>query len=97
MAQGLQIFDEYGRVILDTNTRVFTLMGYVDTGTNDGSLHVPDLGRGTPVFFASAITPLGQFSRVPGITISGQTIVWAFNKNQQYGTDVSVRIYYGVH
>ncbi|MNM35028.1 hypothetical protein D3C81_456940 [compost metagenome] len=97
MAQGLQVFDTAGNTVLDTTARLGIVLGYVDTGTVDGSLAVPDFIRGTPFFFMTPLEAMAPSQLVPGVSVSGTSLVWAFIGGASNSLKISVRIYYGIY
>ena len=104
MAQGLQVFDASGNIILDTSDRVGRILGFqrIESGTS-GSITPTGYTNGTLFFSfqrdASWITG-NTNARLPGLpifTISGGTISWV--SYSQYitnlGNTVSVVNYGG--
>ena len=59
MAQGLQVWDESGTLILDPSQRTVRIHGSRNTGTTAGSI-VIDTSQGTP--FYQAISRVHQFT-----------------------------------
>ena len=84
MSQGLQVWDAGGTLVMDTTTRVATLVGRVTTGTSSGSVSNPALGKGVPIYFAvldqSAQTN-SYWQYYPSFSISGTTLSWSFSDN----------------
>lgn len=74
---GLQTFDEYGNIILDTTTLVGLAIGSINTGTSPGSYSDDRLLKGNPFVISQAdLAGLKQIS--PVVTVSGGTISWVF-------------------
>ena len=97
MSQGLQIWDANGALTVDITTRLASLIGWVDTNGANGSLSVPDFGRGTPFAFAN-ITVLGGISSVtPAVTASGTTLSWAYVGGTAGAPRLNARIFYGTY
>lgn len=97
MPAALQVFDAAGNVIVDTSRRLGIFLGAVDTGTADGSLAVPDFNKGTPFFFAQPLQAVGNMSLLPGVGLSGSSLVWSFVGGVSGSQRLSVRIFYGVY
>lgn len=75
MAQGLQIFDASGNIVLDVTDRVFRVLSINAVGATDGSVTVPELTQGTPIV---AITGSGGAGRAPQATVTGTTVSWSY-------------------
>ena len=73
MAQGLQVWDESGTLILDPSQRTVRIHGSRNTGTTAGSI-VIDTSQGTP--FYQAISRVSSVYRRPSFTLSGNTLSW---------------------
>ena len=79
MTAGLQIWDSSGAVVLDTSTRVGTVVGSVDTGARNGSISVPETMAGDPLYFAKQISfPLQVAYIYPNISLSQGTLTWVY-------------------
>lgn len=99
MAEGLQVWDEQGRLILDATDRLGRVVGSVLTGGASGSLVSSGMDYGQP-WYALILEP-GQSEgytssngvvtvrKRPTITISGRNISWT--------TGVPCRLIYGVY
>lgn len=72
MAEGLQVWDENGSVLVDGATRMSSVLGIVSI-TAAGSLSNADLAKGTPWYVVNNPDRLGRGIRV---TVSGTTISW---------------------
>lgn len=93
MGQGLQVWDEQGRIILDTNHRITTFLGQLSTQKSDDNLtfrHPLLLNNG--YFFI--ITPL-VLSAVTRITVnkSTDTLTFAIAKSNAPRLEILIGIY----
>lgn len=97
MPAGLQIWDAAGSLILETSTRVGTLVGHIDTLAVNGLITVPATLMGEPLLFVKQMTfPRDYVYIFPSISISGGTLRWVYPPPfNPYQTNVSVRIFYG--
>lgn len=97
MAVGLRVTDSSGNVLLDMSSKLCRTLGYVDTGTVDGSASI-SLPAGTPFFISVPLASKGRLGKGPGVTITQSSLVWDFSIPSGYGYfAVSHRIYYGVY
>jgi hypothetical protein len=98
MPAGLQTFDVLGNLVIDTSTRVGTLLGTVDTGKSDGSVVVPAFSLGTPFWSITSLDSSYTMyaPRVEAGFIDGAwRIKWVFNvSGASYNN--TFRITYGV-
>lgn len=82
-----------GKVVVDYSNRLGTIIGFVETGQNNGSVTSPGFALGTPFYallpIGNGYTPLG-----PRITFSGTTLTWTF-RNNGYGSNF--RLMYGYY
>ena len=100
MASGYQVFDEQGRVVLDTTTRTGRILGSVSISGQNGSITVPTVS-GTPFVVIPkwpAASTTGQFGSVNiggTVTFDGTSIKWNFG----FGGTVSesTTVYYGAY
>lgn len=99
MPAGLQTFDAAGNIIIDTSTRVGTLLGVVDTGKSDGSLAVPAFALGTPFWSITSLdssytmyAPSVEVGYLDGV----YRIRWVF-KDSGASYNNTFRITYGVY
>lgn len=99
MVAGLQIWDAAGSLVLDTSTRVGTLVGSVDTKGVNGSINVPATLAGEGLFFAKQTTfPLELTYIYPNISLAAGTLSWIYPPPlYPYEVNVSVKIYYGFY
>lgn len=98
---GLTIKNAAGVVMVDMTMKISQRQGYVDTGSTGGSVVIPALPPGKERFYV--VVPLVDLQREkgkkPGITISGNTLSWAYS----YSTSgwgyfsANCRIYYGYY
>lgn len=91
MAQGLQIFDSAGALVLDITDRLTRILGEFTTTTANGSITDANLTSGTPWFYK--ISDDNPFNAICTITISGTTISWTFSS---YGVITAQSFRYGV-
>lgn len=85
MPAGLQCFDANGNLCFDSDSNTTRILGSINTGTNNGSITVPEfltrkgwVAVNYIVTDASNFGPL-YFSGLPQINISGTTLSWVFN------------------
>ncbi len=96
MAFGLRVFDSAGVAILDTTSRVATLVAKVTTSSVNGSYTVPASFTGN--VFASVMR-YGQRSPnwcEPTVTVSGRVVSWVYNR-ASYQTNINADILIGVY
>lgn len=94
MAGGLEILSEDGAVLFGTETRAFIILGVVNTGINNGSVTNALLSSGgAKQAFAMPIS--NYYEEPPKVTISGNTVSWAFNVSG-YINNSPHRIIYGI-
>jgi hypothetical protein len=79
VAQGLQIFDASGNLILDLGDATGRFLGSIDTGNVDGSTTNAALTSGTP--FAVVLLKSGSTFgfKTPDVTFSGTTMSWTYD------------------
>lgn len=73
MAQGLQIWDAAGKVVINTNYTTPKIVKIIDSGVVSGSYTPPFLVAG---LWASPIGAWG--ATMPAVTVSGNTVSWHF-------------------
>ena len=97
MMAGLHIWDASGVLVLDTSTRVGTLVGSVDTYAVNGSISVPATLSGEALFFAKQLSfPLQNTYIYPTITLAAGTLSWVYPPPlYPYEVNIAVRIFYG--
>lgn len=98
---GLTVRLSDGTVMVDMTMNLPQTLGYVDTNSAAGSITLPVPPAGKTLFYIPV--PLVNTSmargKLPGITISGQTMSWGYSYNQLYWGNFSAntRIYYGYY
>lgn len=96
MPTGLQIWDENGRVILDTNNRLARLLGRVNFSGN-GSIVDAKLTTGEPFFFAQYHAPPTVWPETApqiSVTFSGNRMSWQLVRDSR--SPATGVIFYGV-
>ena len=92
MTAGFQVFNSDGSLQFDTSTRTFRPVMSFSTGTSNGSKTIANLtDAGTPEVFMLGKLNGGE----PAITISGNTVSWAFDSSN--GSNSSVLLFVMVH
>lgn len=81
MPAGLQVFDENGVLVVDTNDFLGRIVGSVSTNFNDGSI-AADLSTGTPFAFPYLLVT-GQVvtsgsGLAPEVTTTSSSVSWEF-------------------
>lgn len=96
MAQGLQVWDGTGAVMLDTTDRIAGNWVTISTGKSDGAYTMPKLA-GQTVGFAynmpASWSPAGTASPWPVIAASGDTVSWSFTPAAPAANRMAVTIY----
>lgn len=92
MPQGLQVFDENGNTILDTNDKVARFHGSVNIGSAAGSITVNSLTQGDVFYIVMCSSP--SFWDRPIFSLSGNTISWTESSSGFSGQTV---LYYGTY
>ena len=97
MPAGLQVWDANGALILDTSTRVGTLIGSVNTGAVNGAIAVSLIGE--PLFVVKQLSfPLYTVYIFPNVSIAGGVLSWVYPPPfNPYQANVAVRIFYGFY
>lgn len=93
MGAGLQVFDASGEIVSDDSTQIGRVLGYVDTGTSDGSLTNATLAEGKPWYQIMGLD-VGYYCLLAEVSFSGTTMSWTFNGSTYKN---SCRIIYGVY
>lgn len=78
MAEGLTVWDDQGRILIDAGTLFGRILGSFNTGVVNGSVSNPKLLEGTPFYYATIGYNTGFLCVVPQIVISGSNISWTF-------------------
>lgn len=100
MSSGLQVFGADGRIHADMSWFISQHQGSFDTGAVNGSGTMIDLPAGKSRFYI--VVPLQSLDewrgKRPGVTISGNTISWAYQFSSWFGQfAANCRIYYGYY
>ncbi|MGK9084935.1 hypothetical protein KXR64_16705 [Brucella intermedia] len=97
MAAGLIIWDEYGRVVMDTTTRMGRILGFGTIGTADGSITPGGWDTGT-LFFS--LIPRAQGFETgydyPTITRNTTSLFWAWGSTPAHRR-ANVNFVWGVY
>jgi hypothetical protein len=97
MTAGLQVWNAAGTLVFDNSYAYPQLLGYVDTGSSDGSFVITHaLKAAGPLFLFQA--PLALVGANPISTLSLYTISWTFSVNAiTLNTgQANTRIWYGL-
>lgn len=99
MAQGLQIWDSFGEIVLDLTDRVGIIAGSVQTNSQNGSVVVQGLDDSQGVFFFSIQSSVPDFNtRHLVISSSGKVISWNYvADNAIQSINPPATIYYGAY
>jgi hypothetical protein len=89
MPQGLQIFDNSGALVLDTNTRVTRILGTAIVSEN-GSMYVATSPGGRLFAYVVAGDVVNVSSVVPVVVVSGNTISWYLDGTGEEGAGSNV-------
>ena len=88
MAQGLQVFDANGKVVVNMQTRISKVLGEVTTNRQDGSLTDARLLDGTMWYAITELDYGGDYSALE-VKANGSTLSWT----QKYPTSGSQVLY----
>ena len=98
MAQGLQVFDEKGNIILDITDGLTKYLGTFDTGTENGSIVNDELTEHfwvNPIIITEIETADYDHTwHAPKFSVSGNTLSWKFDGDSRR---INCRCYYGVY
>ena len=108
MAYGLQVWDASGNLVLDTNDRVFTIVGSFtrtfsgETTDQSGSFSAPDIARGTPGYIVvdwPLNTATGDVDWRSAVTVSfsGTTVSWTVDALAVGYLTETFTFYYGYY
>lgn len=100
MSQGLQVFDENGKCVVDVTTRITKYLGeastddasgyIVNSALKEGDLWVVDLEQ---IFYGSAV--YGKVYDIAEIQKNGDTLTWYYRNTG--GQKVGRRFIYGIY
>ena len=100
MAYGLRVSDSAGVIQLDIADRITRVMGFVDTGTANGSFVLPALANSDGAYFYFIMdgsnTPWFGNMFGPTVTLSGSTLSWVF-PNVSASSRKITRIIFGAY
>lgn len=98
MAQGLQVFDGNGKIILDLTDGLTKYLGEFETGTSEGSIENEEL---TEHFWVHPIIltqiPTADYDNTwhaPKFSVSGHTLRWKYDGT---GRRINCKCFYGVY
>jgi hypothetical protein len=94
MPAGLQTWDEYGRLRLDTSVRMANFVGTLYTSGANGSTWT-DTTKGTPFYFCIPHGTVNLGSIFPTVYFSGNTLIWTYPAGNPTTTNVPCYITYG--
>ena len=108
MGQGLRIWDQYGNIILDTDSRLARNFGTLYLNSrNDGEIYVPGFSQGQPWFytmidwsniFEQNDTSKVDFHNFAMAEITGTTLKWHWGpRNDGKGYYHGTWITYGAY
>lgn len=101
MATGFLAYHEDGTLITDMTTSISQMQGSFDTNAVNGSGAMSALPSGKSRFYVvvSLVNLNREKGKRPGITISGNTLSWAYSYNTNgWGFfSANCRIYYGYY
>ncbi|TKW65153.1 MAG: hypothetical protein DI616_15615 [Paracoccus denitrificans] len=100
MATGLKTWAPDGTLLVDMTKTFSQEQGFVDTNNVNGSITMPPLPVGKTRFtFSVALSGDNAFfGKKPGITVSGDTLSWAYSYADGWGYySLNCRIYYGYY
>lgn len=95
MGAGLRLWNVYGDLILDTNSRFNRVLDIVTLpATGTGSFSDAGFSQGDPWWAITGAGPITAFSTVaPDISVSGTTLSW----NWGTAPPASITLIYGVY
>lgn len=91
MAQGLQVWDASGNLIVDVSSRLTRLIAVIDPGLVDGSQSFPSVDNTIAAMlsdYSDVQSDSGGAGCLPEVSVSGTTVSWTFN-----GADSFLRMY----
>lgn len=78
MASGLQIWDEFGNVLLDTSDRLGRFCLKIPINKQSGSVSLLDFGDAIPFAFFMPYGNQTNAREYPSTTVDGNTISWYY-------------------
>lgn len=105
MAQGMEVYDDNGNLLIDTSTLVGNVINSFTTTQKSGSITNSLLTTGTPFGFATIGSVPVRESHAPNfleapvwptITISGNTLSWSWGDEESVPSSSPLTIIYGV-
>lgn len=97
MPQGLQVWDASAALVFDNTNSYPQLLGYVETGSSDGSFVITHALKAAGQLFLFQV-PIALVGANPIATLSTYTISWTFSVNAiTLNTGkANTRIWYGL-
>lgn len=96
MAQGLQVWNSAGNLVVDTTQRLTLYLGTLTLKRNVKTTAIitdTDFSKGKPFYVCSTITSKGSMA----VSFSGNTMSCELIDGLSTGSDYSVTIIYGVY
>lgn len=95
MAVGARFKDASGNVLGDYTTRYGRILGYVDTGTSDGSVEDAGLEEAEAIWLTIPYggSAVGNIRKLPTVTVVDDTLSWTFGGAS---LKTACRIWYGI-
>lgn len=97
MAQGLQVFDANGNIILDVTDRITKYLGSIRIAGTDGSVTVDGLGDGELWYYIKDYSITIGLLTPPTITKNGDILSWAYNYPDTRYKPMYITIVYGIY
>lgn len=98
MAVGIRVRNpNTGRVVFELTDSLSTILGEASTGTQNGSLSVPEFSRGSPFFVKLPGNPSAYRVIMPRIVVRNGRIEWTFSGDTSQTYRVSFSFLYGVY
>lgn len=85
-----------GSITFDSTMRVTRVLGYFDTGTEEGSFTHPDIASGEAFFIIVKYYGPTYMRDVPIAVANGNTVSWQFERYTYNIGRVSARMMFGV-
>lgn len=92
MGQGLQVFAPDGSIVMDINDSLPRFLGSVNTGTNNGSINIPEFagGRGFAYSTDTFNTYPGDAVNRPIFQVSNLGISWSYGSGPPTRRDTTI-------